>query len=295
MATLDDESSRGQDVPRPYTVEAPFFSEQAGGAETQLEAGRRFTFGLTLFADAMELFPYVILAMKRAEEMGIGRGRGRFDLARAWCDNPFTGESQAVYARGDQLVRVPDLPITHAHVLAAPVLAGHTLAIEFLSPTTLRAGKQTVTTPQFNVLLHRLIERLTELCAYSRQSAVGSGQSAVGSGQPAVDSRQSADGEGALPCLPATREAKNALLSQADAVRLAYDGTRWVALNGYSARQRAPTALSGLLGPAVYEADDFSPFLPLLRWGEIAHVGKHAVKGNGLYRLRLPPAAPPAA
>jgi len=281
MATLDEDSPRGRDVPRPYAIEAPLFDAAPGGEEVRLEAGQRFTFGMTLFAHAMELFPYVLLAVKRAEDMGIGRGRGRFSLARAWSDNPFTGEIQAVYARGDQLARIPDLPITHAHVLAAPGPAGRALTIVFLSPTTLRAAKQMVTTPLFSVLVHRLIERLAELCAYSRESTVDSPQ------PESADSRLAPDRAPALPCLPATREAKNALLGQADQVRLARDDTRWVALNGYSARQGAPTALSGLVGPAVYEADDFSPFLPLLRWGEIAHVGKHTVKGNGLYRLSV--------
>lgn len=281
MATLDEDSPRGRDVPRPYAIEAPRFAPAPGDGEALLEAGQRFTFGMTLFANAMELFPYVLLAVKRAEDIGIGRGRGRFSLARAWSDNPFTGEAQPVYARGDQLARIPDLPITHAHVLAAPRPAGRVLAIEFLSPATLRAAKQTVTTPQFSVLLHRLIERLAELCAYSREST--------------VDSRLGQDRAPALPCLPPTREARNALLGQADQVRLAYDGTRWVSLNGYSARQGAPTALSGLIGTAVYEADDFGPFLPLLRWGEITHVGKHTVKGNGVYRLILSGDRPPTA
>lgn len=272
MATLDDDSARGQDVPRPYTIEPPVWTDLLSGGvvdargEITLPPGATFVFGLTLYARAMELFPYVILALKRAERAGLGRGRGRFEVAQVWAENPFTGQTQPVYVAGDQLVRVPDLAITHAHVAAMPFPAGPTLTLNFLTPTTLRANKQPVLTPRFNVLIHRLIERLTELTQYAGDAAEGA----------------------VLPCLPATREEKNDLLRRADAVRVSSDDTRWISLNGYSARQQAPTALSGFAGQATFEADTagyFAPFMPLLRWGEIAHVGRHAVKGNGLFRV----------
>ncbi len=272
MATLDDNSARGQDVPRPYSIEPPVWADLLSSGsvdargEITLPPGSGFVFGMTLYARAMELFPYVILALKRAETAGLGRGRGRFELARVWAENPFTGQTQAVFVAGDQLVRVPDLAITHAHVTAMPQPAGRALSLAFLTPTTLRANKQPVLSPQFNVLIHRLIERLSELSQYAGSQA-----------GPAV-----------LPCLPATREEKNDLLRRADAVRVSLDATRWMSLNGYSARQQAPTGLSGFAGQVTFEADaaaDFAPFMPLLRWGEIAHVGKHTVKGNGLFRI----------
>lgn len=272
MATLDDDSARGQDVPRPYTIEPPVWADLLSGGgvdargEITLPPGATFVFGLTLYARAMELFPYVILALKRAEAAGLGRGRGRFEVAQAWAENPFTGQTQSVYVAGDQLVRVPDLAITQAHVAAMPQPNGRALALSFLTPATLRANKQPVFTPQFNIVIHRLIERLTELSQYAGDET----------------------GAAALPCLPATREEKNDLLRRADAVRVSIDDTRWVALNGYSARQQAPTALSGFAGRVTFEAesaDAFAPFMPLLRWGEIVHVGKHTVKGNGLFRI----------
>jgi hypothetical protein len=32
-------------------------------------------------------------------------------------------------------------------------------------------------------------------------------------------------------------------------------------------------------------AEDWSPFLPYLIWGQFTHVGKDATKGNGVYRI----------
>jgi hypothetical protein len=271
LASLDEENARGKDIPRPYTLEPtppPAWMDDTREvrAEVVYAPGQPLRFGFTLYARAMELFPYVILAFKRAEQLGIGRPdengwRGRFALAQVWCSNPFSGQAQDVFAEGDQLVRVPDLPITHADVLAAPPPSGHTLVLEFHTPMTLRAQGQPVNAPHFSVLLHRLIERLSELSAHFADAP--------------------------LPGLPASRDERNALLRLADSVRLVHDGTHWVGLNGYSARQQAPTTLSGFVGTAVYEADPavWAACLPLLRWGEIVHAGKHAVKGNGWYSI----------
>jgi hypothetical protein len=268
LSSLDEENERGRDIPRPYTIEPPTDAKMGTGTERVLQPGERFSFGMTLYARAMEIFPYVILAMKQAEEMGIGRRlsapgerleRGRFNLAHVWCSNPFTGERQEVYAGGQDLVSVPDLGMTHEQVLSAPCPQGRTLALEFLTPVTLRANQQPVTTPQFNVLIHRLLERLSGISTHFASAP--------------------------LACLPTDRMAKIALLQQADAVHLTYDGTHWISLNGYSARQRKPTALSGFAGVAIYDVPDLASFWPLLRWGQIIHAGKHAVKGNGMFRI----------
>ena len=45
-------------------------------------------------------------------------------------------------------------------------------------------------------------------------------------------------------------------------------------------------SLGGLVGEAVYEGD-LSPFLPILAAGELVHVGKSTVFGNGLYRIQM--------
>jgi hypothetical protein len=39
------------------------------------------------------------------------------------------------------------------------------------------------------------------------------------------------------------------------------------------------------MGRVTFRADDWTPFLSWLVWGEIVHVGKDAVKGNGWYEI----------
>jgi len=47
----------------------------------------------------------------------------------------------------------------------------------------------------------------------------------------------------------------------------------------------------GLVGEVTYEAphgEDLDPYLPLLLWGELVHVGKNATFGLGQYRIDRP-------
>ena len=134
------------------------------------------------------------------------------------------------------------------------------LRLRFHTPMTLKAQGEVLRQPNFSVLIHRLIERLGAVCDHH--------------------------GDGRLACLPPDREARNALLKQADAVRLTSSSVQFATVHGHSDRTRAPTNLSGMLGVADYAAEDFGPFFELLRWAEISHVGQHTVKGNGLLRAQ---------
>ncbi len=282
LATLDEDNPRGQDVPRPYVIEPPITPLRplgVGGDGHILAPGETFSFGITLFGDAIEAFAVLVMALKRAEAYGLGRTfaslssregagggvRGRFRVVRAFAQNPLTRTTQEFLAPGERMVMTPQVCITHDDVMRQAELdaqaGARRLRIHFHTPMTLRAQGEPLPSPHFSVLVHRLIERLTQLSVTY--------------------------GAGPLPCLPADRAARNALLKLADAVQMVDDRTRWLPLRGFSDRTRASTNLSGFVGTADYAADDFAPFLPLLRWGEFTHAGNHTVKGNGLFRIQL--------
>lgn len=270
MAEMDEDNARGQDLPRPYVIEPP---PALPGDDHRLEAGQTLSFGITLFGDAREAFPILVMAIKHAESSGLGRflsvhagarSRGRFRLVRAFAYNPLTCTSQEVIAPERHWVLTPQVCITHDDIARQAALDAESqsrrLRIHFHTPMTLKAQGQIITQPRFNVLIHRLIERLSQLSATY--------------------------GGDLLPCLPATREAKNALLRQADAVQRIADHTRWVTVRGHSDRTGASTNLSGFIGSADFEGD-FAPFFQMLRWGELSHAGHHAVKGNGVFRIQV--------
>ncbi|MBX7215091.1 MAG: CRISPR system precrRNA processing endoribonuclease RAMP protein Cas6 [Thermoflexales bacterium] len=271
LATLDEAGPRGQDAPRPYVIEPPV-EDGTNPAGRLLRAGETFTFGLTLFGSAMEAFTVIVMALKLAEERGLGRfleagargGRGRFRLVRATALNPLTRTTQEFLSPGERIVRPPTVVVQQSDIAAqvAIDLEGRPtrLRLHFHTPATLKTKGELLRTPVFSVVIHRLIERLTEMTRHH--------------GQPP------------LACLPTDREGRNALLHRADAVALVDNHSRWTELSGHSERTRSATNLSGITGTADYAATDFSPFLEILRWGEIVHVGQNAVKGNGVLRIQ---------
>lgn len=259
VATLDPEGSRGVDVPRPYTVEPPL------GATTYYEPGEEIQFGLSMFAEALNLFPYVVLAMKELEEGGLGRPtrdrngrwrRGTFVIKEVVAHNPLSGEEQPVLSEGDNMVSVPDVPVTQEQVLdAVSQVSAERMALTFLTPTRLIDQGRLVHRPRFRVLVQRLLERLSALAAHFSDA-------------------------------PLTLDFKQ-LIGDAERVELVEDQTRWVELDSYSTRKRGHTPISGFVGRAVFEGE-MEPFLPWLTWGQFVHVGKNAVKGDGWYALSPP-------
>ncbi|MBI1884774.1 MAG: CRISPR system precrRNA processing endoribonuclease RAMP protein Cas6 [Chloroflexi bacterium] len=147
------------------------------------------------------------------------------------------------------------MPVTHEVVTSScrllNSLSGATL--ELLTPTRLVADGALVKRLTFPVFLRRLLRRLTDLT----RTATG--------GHPGFD--------------------HEALLQQAEDVRVAEDRTRWVDVPSYSSRQGRFTPIGGLVGEVTFEGD-LKPFAPWLIWGSITHVGKDATKGGGWYRLR---------
>jgi len=275
VSTLDPNSDRGRDVPRPFTVQPPLPGQ--GGHPTTLPDGHivfhyqpdePFTFGLTLYAQALQLFPYIVLAVSEFERAGLGRRvqqadgrwqRGRLAVRQVWAENPLTGERQPVLRAGDRLVQVPDIPISHQQItdyvlrITPPVSR---LTLHFLTPTRLVEHGHLLKpeTFHFRPFFQRLMERLEAL------------------------SRHFSD-------TPLVFDDPRGLIAAAGQVRVVENRLRWEELRSYSTRRHAESPISGLLGPVTLEAADWTPFLPWLAWGQFTHVGKDAVKGNGEYRV----------
>jgi len=268
VSTLSTRNRTGRDAARPYTIQPPLEP-----LHTRYEPGERLSFGLTLYADALRLFPYVIMALCELEEDGLGRKlpengwrRGTVAVEQVRAENPLAGVAQEVMHRapsgdsdeGSATVSFPDIPITHSQVMerAAALAAEKTLRVVFLTPARLVHRRSLVKPGEvaFPVLLGRLLDRLESLAQHHTDTPL------------ALDYA--------------------ALLERAEAVRTVDDRTRWVELSSYSTRQRRATPIGGLEGAVTFACDDWAPFAPWLVWGQFVHVGKDAVKGNGWYQVK---------
>jgi len=322
VSTLDLQHARGQDRPRPFTIQPPveawrmkneewrmeneawrmekknlyslfsilssspsghFWEREDGSGYWRYQPGETLSFGLTLYAGAMQLFPYVVLALQEFEEGGLGRKceqydgrwrRGRLAVREVWAENPLTGERQPVLREGSRQVHVPDVPVTHAQVRENGErrmermekgerrmengewrMENGEWSLFFLTPTRL-VDKGRLLKPEtfsFRAFLQRLLERLESLSEAFCDTPL------------AVD----------FP----------ALLAAAETVRVVEQRLQWEEVRSYSTRRRAESPLGGLVGRVTLQAEAWAPFLPWLLWGQFVHVGKDAVKGNGMYGI----------
>lgn len=256
IATAEEGGQHGTEAPRPFTVEPPL------GSNGTLAAGDPFEFSLTLFGDAVALLPYLLAGVSRMGMAGIGDRRvapGRFVAREVWAVEPLRGCQHRLASDDEATIRMPDLPITHAAALQrAGRLPRDVITLELLTPLRLVVDGKLVHALTFDALLRRLLRRLDQLT----RGTTGRGLE-----------------------LPFTQ-----LVEAAGAVRVARDETRWLDVSSHSSRTGRSTPIGGLVGRVTF-VGELGPFLPWLVWGEIAHVGKDATKGNGWYRLsRVTPA-----
>jgi hypothetical protein len=287
---LSRDTRSGEDR-RPYAFVPPITDQ------TTFQPGERFTFGISLFGQSVQLLPYLVLAVNQmGQQQGLGRAihpptqdttlrntqyamrpshnfdrgegrqrrwrRGTFRLVGIDERNPLTGQARTLLAEGGAMVHMPSLPVTQAQVeQVSRRLAGQ------LADSGTRLVIEFLT-PTRIVHDQRLIHQplLAPLLArlLDRLSAL----------------RAQYASEAPLP-----QPEKARLLALADRVQLAADETRWWDVRGHSTRLEREQALGGLVGRATYQAENadvWRVLLPWLLWGQCVQVGKNVVKGCGV-------------
>ncbi|SRR6266487_1041896 len=260
VAPLREENQRGRDIPRPYIILPPLEARR-------YECGQALVFGITLFGSIIELLPYIVLSLQVMETCGLGRKlaenhgqRGTFRIQHIEAYHPLTGERQSIYQEGKALVQSPTLAVSATDVShKAATLPADAVTLDFLTPTRLIDHDRLLYHIAFRSLMLRLLERLAALEATYNAAA----------------------GE----------EWRNAgwryeLVAQAEFITC-NDNTHWEEVHSYSQRQRRLTPISGFVGKATFMGN-LAPFRELLIWGELVHVGKNVVKGNGWYKVAEP-------
>lgn len=240
-------------APHPFVLEPPL------EARTSYAPGDRFEFGLVLIGKAIELLPYFVFVFDRVgRRNGLGSGRGHLSLVEvAWVPVGISsGEAQTVFALPEGRLRDGYSAATVADLFSgqpdACLECSTQVAVRFETPCRLVRGATLTDRPEFHVLFRSLLRRLSSLAYFHCGSDLD------------LDFRT--------------------LAVAAEQVRLIRDETSWFDWERYSARQGVRMNLGGIVGEAEYEGD-ISPLLPLLRLGEVLHVGKGTGFGLGQYTI----------
>jgi len=268
MAREDPQWRWGRTPARPYTIDLDPVHHALGH---RYQPGERFGFGVTLFGVAINLLPYLILAVPEMGRIGVGRRltenrgrRGQFTLHQVEAVHPLTGEREMVLAPGSRTVHTPTLAVTNRDVMAhyetllPQVQENGQLQVRFLTPTRLVHQKHLVKVPEFRPLFGRALDRIEAL--YSMYG----------------ERRDSSQVPGMEPIMDVP-----GWLQNAEEVQLVKFDVQWVDLKSGSRRIGRVTPTGGFIGKAIYKTNHWEDFLPVLLWAQVVHVGKDAVKGNG--------------
>ena len=239
------------DVPLPFVIEPPL------DTKTVYEPGETLDFGLVLVGRAINYLPYFIVVFKELGRVGLGRGRGKYTLQEVAAVQPLDGVEETIYSAANEMVCERDLSVGWKEIKAQSSklkVQSSKVTVNFLTPTRMKHEGRFVVRPEFHVLVRNILRRVSSLYYFH------------------CGEKWEVDYRG--------------IIEAAKEVRLAEARTGWVDWERYSRRQQQRMNLGGLVGQATYEGD-IEPFLPLLTLGELVHVGKACVFGNGKYEVAV--------
>lgn len=218
------------------------------------------TLEMTLFGPAWKLYPWFLSGLASAFRTGLGKERRPWSIdvvTRIGADR----REDRLLGDGDLARLSPALEPDLLGLAFEPCLAAQPVQVSLLSPARfLRDGKllpEREPVP-FDVLVGRILDRFEGL--------YGPGSSEM-----------------------LRPEVRGVLEQEAARVPLLADETRWIEVPDYSARSRSEMLFGGKVGRLVY-GPAAARFLPMLRVGEILHVGKNPTTGCGRIEADVLPA-----
>lgn len=237
------------DIPRPFVLEPPL--EQ----KTDYLPGETLSFNLLLFGRAKNLLPYFIVTLEELGQIGMGKGRHPFNVKEiATVALGRQNEREIIYYGSDKTVRSKENIVTAEEIWrkAAKQSPREQVLVKFLTPARLIYQESLALNPYFHILLRHLLRKVSSLYYFYhgyqwKEDFVG-------------------------------------IIKRAEEVALVENNTVWCDWERYSYRHHKKMKLGGLIGEAVYKGP-VNDFWPLLKLGELLHLGKGSVFGLGKYQL----------
>lgn len=230
-----------KEIPRPFVIEPSLEAKYSYKKDEILE------FNLILIGKAIDYLPYFVFTFRELGKIGIGKGRGKFELYRI-----YNSQKEKIYDSTDNILKNKDLRINFKKVINSFSLTSDYLSLNFLTPTRIKLKGDLVVMPEFHIILRSLLHRLSALVYFH--------------------------------CGNELKIDYKSLIFEAERVKIKGSNLRWVDRERYSSRQNTRMRLGGFVGNITYEGD-FKEFLPLLLLGEYTHIGKNCTFGLGKYEI----------
>lgn len=208
----------------------------------------RFGFAVRLFGRAVEAWAHLVVAARAMAAFGLGAKRARFDLLRA-CDQ---GPNGATLYDGHDLVPHAS-PLVEEGVSSVDAPVDAPVHIAFRTPTRLVEDGRLLRGPTWPALVRSIAFRAATIAYF----------------HAGMDWNPAPVEEAAL----------------GDGVREVGSRIAWTPLRRFSTRQDQKVPLDGFTGEVTYDGPAVRAALPMLRLGEVLHVGKGTVFGLGWIRV----------
>ncbi|MCC6347259.1 MAG: CRISPR system precrRNA processing endoribonuclease RAMP protein Cas6 [Nitrospirales bacterium] len=250
----------GTKIMRKYTsAPHPFVLEPPLERKREYAPGDAVSFGLLLIGKAIDYLPYFIYAFDEMGKTGLGAGKGKFTLGSVVRQGmPGSSGDETVYSADTKTfvsTQNRDICLSLTMDKAVGDLSSplRRLSLEFLTPARISYDGHLTDSLEFHVLIRNLLRRIALLCYFH------------------------CEGD------PSGWDFKK-IIESAEKVRIIKSDLRWHDWERYSARQDTRMKMGGVIGKITYEGE-IGPFMPLIRAGEIAHVGKGTSFGLGKYGI----------
>lgn len=243
---VDTEKLRkSKDIPKPFIIEPPISTKEKYLPE------EIFALNLILIGKAIDYLPYFIFTFKELGNIGIGKGREKYELTSLKTIKKDI--EQEIYSHQDEMIKSIDLKITMEDILKeVQDYKKDELKIDFITPTRMKANNKYILIPKFYVFVRSLLSRISSLVYFHCNEELK------------VDFKQ--------------------LLEDAKKIRIKERHTGWYDWERYSSRQDTRMQLGGILGNVTY-AGNLKQFLPFIVLGKYVHVGKGTTFGLGKYEI----------
>lgn len=268
----------GTNIMRKYkSVPHPFIIEPPPEERMRYKPGDDIDFRLILIGRAIDYLPYFIYSFHELGDIGIGKGRGKYELtsvayqASTVRSKKLTNSSSVIPEKSgirngikiENIIYDSDTKTLEAFKFINISIEVDTsepnadaqklLTINFKTPTRISYNQHLAINLEFHVLIRQLLRRLSLLSYF----------------HCGIDK---------------TEWDFKAMIKMAEDVKVHKQALKWYDWERYSARQNTRMKLGGFVGKITFKGD-INPFMPLIKAGEILHVGKGTSFGLGKYEI----------
>jgi CRISPR-associated endoribonuclease Cas6 len=203
-------------------------------------------FGLTLIGRAIDYLPYFIYTFDELGKIGIGKGKAKYELKEVRCDGKQIYDSKSKTLKS---FKTSSLSLTINLSLRGEAEA---ISLSFLTPTRILYDGRLTLDLEFHILIRNLLRRLSLLYYFHCNGDLSYW-----------------DFKG--------------IIEQAKEIKVKNHNLKWYDWERYSGRQETRMKMGGFIGEITFDGN-VEPFMPLIKAGEVLHVGKGTGFGLGKYK-----------